>query len=63
MYCVFSIQYYLFQYLFEHLCYVHVHVNRHVYVCMYSYTAKLVYVIGSEKRDHFARAGDFLFST
>ena len=22
-----------------------------------------IYVIGSEKRDHFARAGDFLFST
>ena len=40
---VMLIQYYLFQYLFEHLCYVHVHVNRHVYVCMYSYTAKLVY--------------------
>ena len=46
MYCVFSIQYYLFQYLFEHLCYVHVHVNWHVYVCTYSKIS--IYQVGVE---------------
>ena len=40
------------------MCVLSVHVA-------YTYTenSKHVYVTGSEKRAHFARAGDFLFST